>query len=96
MNELKDRLRYFRKLNKRTQIEVAELLNISAVGYGDYERGKSTPDVYSIIKLAKFYNISTDVLLGIEEYKGVSISDIDAIESAIKSLNAILDKIKGE
>lgn len=96
MNELKDRLRYFRKLNKRTQTEVAEVLNISAVGYGDYERGKSTPDVYSIIKLAKLYNISTDVLLGVQEYKGVSISDIGAIESAIKSLNVILDKIKGK
>ena len=96
MDELKDRLRYFRKLNKRTQVEVAEFLNISAVGYGDYERGKSTPDVYSIIKLAKLYNISTDVLLGVTEYKGLSISDVDAIESAIKSLNIILDKIKGE
>ncbi len=94
MEELKDRLRRFRKTNNLTQTEVASLLNLSDVGYGDYERGKSTPDIYSIIKLAKLYKVSTDVLLGVNQHEGISNSDVETIENAISSLKSILNKIK--
>lgn len=92
--ELKDRLRRFRKANNLTQTEVATLLNISDVGYGDYERGKSTPDIYSIIKLANLYGVSIDVLLGVNQNECISKSDIEIIENAISSLEWILNKIK--
>ena len=88
--ELKEKLKILRKQNKYTQEEVASLLNISAVGYGDYERGKSTPDIYTLKRLALIYKISLDELMKDTEDQSVNIRISD---SEIKTLESIIQKI---
>lgn len=41
-----------------TQQQVADTLNIDRSTYAYYETGKTTPDINTIIKLAKIYNVS--------------------------------------
>ncbi|MGM9927794.1 MAG: helix-turn-helix domain-containing protein [Bacillus sp. (in: firmicutes)] len=43
---------------------MAEAVGISTMAYYRYESGKRLPDVAILTKLADFYNISTDYLLG--------------------------------
>lgn len=52
-----------------TQKQIAELLNCTQQTYSRYETGEITIDIYNLIKLAKFYNTSTDYLLGLTEEK---------------------------
>ena len=40
--------------------EIAELLNCAQVTYSNYETGKRCIPIQSLIKLAKFYNVSID------------------------------------
>lgn len=62
--ELKDMLRQLRKENRYTQAQLAELLGMTQAGYNRYEAGAREPDLDSILRIADFYGISTDYLLG--------------------------------
>ncbi|HFU3701636.1 helix-turn-helix domain-containing protein [Streptococcus agalactiae] len=61
--EFVERLKTLRKQARLTQAQVAEKLNISQQGYGDWERGVKKPTQENLIKIAKFYGVTTDYLL---------------------------------
>lgn len=64
---LKDNLVRIRKSKNITQEEIAEHLNIKRQTYSAYERGVSIPDTLTLIKIAKYYNVSLDELAGEKE-----------------------------
>lgn len=66
---INDILRKERKEKGYTQQQIADILNISRAAYAQYERGQNTPTVDAILKLADFYKLSTDYLLGRYEKK---------------------------
>lgn len=49
---------------KRTQEDIAKLCGVSRAVYSHWENGRNDPDIESVKKLAKIYNVSTDYLLG--------------------------------
>lgn len=51
------------------QKEVASVLGIDQRVYSNYETGKREIPVHLLIELSKFYNVSTDYLLGLSENK---------------------------
>ena len=53
-----------RKKRKCTMKEVAEALGISLSGYQKYENGTNDVSTAMLSKLADFYNVTTDYLLG--------------------------------
>lgn len=57
-------LRKLRLLNNKSQKEVAESINISAPAYFKYENNESKPTIENLIKLANYYNVSVDYLIG--------------------------------
>ena len=59
-------LKRLRIKKRATSEELANLLKISVQAYYKYENGKSEPNIDSICKLADYYHISTDELLGRE------------------------------
>jgi transcriptional regulator with XRE-family HTH domain len=61
---LKDNLIRERKLKNFTQDDVANYLKIKRQTYSAYERGVSTPDAFTLQKIAGYLNVSVDYLLG--------------------------------
>ena len=59
-----NRLKLLREEKKLTQSDIAKLLNITIAAYSYYENEKRdmTPD--TILKLADYFGVSTDYLLG--------------------------------
>jgi HTH-type transcriptional regulator, competence development regulator len=49
---------------KTTQEEVAACIGISRARYSHYENGRSEPDTETLNKLADYYDVSVDYLLG--------------------------------
>ena len=47
-----------------TQVKVANDLKLSRQVYNFYENGKRNPDMQSLIKIADYYGVSIDYLLG--------------------------------
>src|SRR5690606_375789 len=61
---LGNRLRYLRKTLNLTQSELANTLGITRGTYAHYEIGKREPDYETLQKIADFFEVSTDYLLG--------------------------------
>lgn len=58
------KLKELRVLNKKTQQQVANDLGLSQQQYQQYESGKYQPDFETLIKIADFFDVSIDYLLG--------------------------------
>lgn len=63
-NILGKRLRRMREKNDFKQNNVAKALDITPYQLSRYESGKSKPDPELIAKLANYYDVTTDFLLG--------------------------------
>lgn len=59
-------IRRLRKERNLTQEELAEQLNISAPAISKWENDTTMPDISQIVPLASIFEVSTDVLFGIE------------------------------
>ena len=62
--ELSEGLKRFRNEFRLTQREVAENAHISIRNYQDYEYGTVVPTATVLIKMANYYGVSLDYLVG--------------------------------
>ncbi len=53
-----------REDSDKKQIELAKYLSVDQSTYSDYERGMINIPVEQLIKIADFYNVSLDYLVG--------------------------------
>lgn len=58
------RIRDLREDRDITQTEMGKILNMSRTGYAKYETGENDIPTQVLIKLARFYDVSIDYLLG--------------------------------
>ncbi len=58
------RLKIIREQNNMTQKHLADALGITRSAYCSYEIGRRSPDVDTIVKLAKFYQLPLERFLG--------------------------------
>jgi len=67
-------LKRLRKEHQYTQENVAEKINVSRQSIVKWENGESTPDIDTLIKLSKLYNVTLDNLINHSEDKsGIGI-----------------------
>jgi len=72
------RLHTLRKERKLRQEDMANQLGIARTTYAMYEQGNREPDYNTLIKLATFFEVSIDYLLGTTEIRQVTdIKDPD-------------------
>lgn len=65
--EIGNIIRQLRKEKKLSQTELAREIFTTQDTISLWELGKSLPDAMSIVKLAKFFDVSADYLLGLED-----------------------------
>ena len=58
------RIRDLREDRDMTQKQIAQMLGMSQTGYSKYETGENDIPTQILIKLADFYGVSVDYLLG--------------------------------
>lgn len=73
-------LRDLRTSKKLNQSRLAELLGVSLTAYQKYEHGTAEPNFDNLSKLADFYGVSTDYLLGRTTVKRMTTEEIDPFE----------------
>ena len=57
----------FRKQMNLTQREMAKLSGVSQKSIDNYEKDQVEPKLTALIKLAKFFGVSIDYLVGLED-----------------------------
>lgn len=85
--KLSEKLVKLREKNNYSQEEIAKYLNIGQTTYSRYENLKTYPDIFTIKKLAKLYNISIDTLLEEVEQENITITLSKEEIETIKNLN---------
>ena len=65
--EFKDRLKELRIMNNLSQMQLSLKTGLSQSAIAKWELGKTEPTATAIITLAKFFNETTDYLLGIDD-----------------------------
>lgn len=86
--DINAKLKHLRKQKGINQDEAAELLGVSLSSYQKYEREKNsvTPSLEVLIKIADFYGVTTDYLLGREPLDNplaglnITVNDVPLIE----------------
>lgn len=91
-----NRLKALREDRDLRQIDVAQATGIDQRTLSNYETEKTNPDSYAIIKLASYYGVSCDYLLGVTDINIIGIKDIvtelDNISHRIDALRRYLSK----
>ena len=92
---LNQRLKHFRTTSGLTQQQVADVLGLDRSTYAYYESGKTTPDIKSVNKLLKIFNISYYELMDETDPTTVSVSDPSVSDNDEDKLH-IFDLSKSE
>ena len=87
MNRIKD-LREDRDLR---QLDVAQAVGIDQRSLSNYETGKTNPDSETVIKLASFFGVTCDYLLGVSN---VNFMDHRAVIKELGDIKQRLDEIQ--
>ena len=84
---MKNRLKDLREDMDLRQIDVANATGIDQKTLSNYETGKTNPDSYTLIKLADFFHVSIDYIVGRVDTNILSKTDIsDEISKIQKKL----------
>lgn len=67
MNIWNTRIRDLREDKDLTQKDLAKVLNIQQKTYSQYELDQRKIPIDIIVNIARFYKVSTDYILGVEE-----------------------------
>lgn len=81
-----------RKQKKKTQREIANVLGTTQQQYYKYEKGHQELPIRHLITLSKYYNLSTDEILGIKPLKLIFSEDE---ENIVKMYSVLNDMGKG-
>lgn len=89
------RLRELREEKKRTQKEVADAIGGTQSNYAKWENGKIQPAADMIVKLADFFGVSADYLLGRTDDFGNAVSPaLSDEENELLALYHKMDRVR--
>lgn len=91
-----NRIRELREDRDLRQTDVASATGIDQKTLSNYETGKTNPDSYAIIRLAEFFGVTCDYLLGVSDKNLRNMNDVlaelDAIKTRIDDIKRYLKK----
>ena len=67
MKMVGQRLKELRTEKKLTQKQLAEILNTNNSSICDWECGRTEPSIDYIVAICKFFDVTSDYLLGLED-----------------------------
>ena len=90
MKKYKNRIRDLREDRDLRQTDVSKATGIDQKTLSNYETGKTSPDSYALIRLADFFGVSIDYLVGRTE---IDIKSKDDLTSRLEGMKNMIDEI---
>mgnify|MGYP004694649499 CR=1 FL=1 len=77
---LNDRIKELRQARHMTQVELAKALGLTKQCVSNWENDNVAPSVEMLVKIADYFCVSTDYLLGRDESYNLNVSDLTTEE----------------
>lgn len=87
-------LRNLRISKALTQQELGSKVELSKAVVSKYENGLGFPTFDVLIKIAKYFGVTTDFLLGVEKGKTLDVSGLS--DSQIRAVSIIIDEFTND
>jgi transcriptional regulator with XRE-family HTH domain len=87
-----DRIRELREAMNMTQAELARGLSLTRNAINSYEQGLSVPSVTNLVELCKFFNVSADYILELDNSTNIRVTGLEPDEIAL--IYNIAEKIR--
>ena len=88
------RLKELRMSHSMTQVDFAEKLSVTKQTVSNWENNNIQPSIDMLVKIADYFNVSTDYLLGRED--GVKINADGLTADQIAHINLIVKDLKNK
>ena len=90
---LGDRIKDLRKAYGLNQVELAYKLMVSKQAVSNWENNNILPSIEMLIKIASFFNVSTDHLLVLDNRTYLEVTGLTSKE--ISHIQAVINDIRG-
>ena len=91
-----NRIKNLREDRDLRQIDVAEAVGIDQRSLSNYETGKTNPDSETIVKLASFFGVTCDYLLGVSDGNFLdhraAVAELEDIKRRLEEVQRYLRK----
>ena len=94
MVDIGSKIRELRTNQKMTQSEFAQRLGVTKSSISSYENGSRLPSYDILIKMARIFKVSTDMLLGQADENSVALDVAGLTEEQIAFLKAAVEQCR--
>ena len=91
-----DRLAELRKEDRKTQEEMANIINVKRSTYSAYERGMIVPPYDKIEAIANYFGVSIDYLMCNTTIKNNIVTTEATISDVNQDLSCLIEKLKNK
>lgn len=99
-NNIFERIKSLREEKGITQLDLSKALFVKQQTVAQWEKGERDLKTSAIVDIAKYFNVTTDYLLGLSDYKTPQTADIGKItglsECNIQNLNKLKQYVDGD
>ena len=88
---LNERIKELRLARNMSQVELANLLNVTKQSVSNWENDNIQPSIEMLIKLSRVFSVSTDYLLGLEHRSCIDVTGLS--QKQIAHIQQIVDDI---
>lgn len=77
-----------------SQVELAAALGVTKQSVSNWENDNILPSIDMLMKLSKYFSVSTDYLLGLVTEKSLDVSNID--DNTVSHLRLLIEDIQNQ
>ena len=89
---LNEQIRELRNIRGMSQIQLANKLGVTKQSVSNWENDNILPSIEMLVKIANFFEVSTDYLLGLDKKRTLDVENLTEIQ--ISHIQLIVDNLR--
>lgn len=89
---LNEQIRELRNIRGISQIQLANKLGVTKQSVSNWENDNILPSIEMLVKIANFFEVSTDYLLGLDKKRTLDVENLTEIQ--ISHIQFIVDDLR--
>lgn len=89
---LNEQIRELRNIRGISQIQLASKLGVTKQSISNWENDNILPSIEMLVKIANFFEVSTDYLLGLDNKRTLDVENLTEIQ--ISHIQLIVDDLR--